>query len=241
MSFKEFVPSAQAGSTSSSHDSSMSPTLGKYLERNVEPIPYWSPATRREENSEEYSNITAIVESSSSNQLAISATEFVPSGVSAGAGMLRMQSVNGLNLQAAAWVPPAANANATGALTNQQQQQQQQQGDGGEAYIESQGLDNEGEIEAMVEVSETRLYSTIYSMAYVENITAFLTLNYWSSNARHIIVDSKKRSMIFEEERNVIQCQTLLHRLRGMGVRSSCPRAQRTRTKGAWATHITWR
>lgn len=183
MSFKEFVPSAQAGSTSSSHDSSMSPTLGKYLERNVEPIPYWSPATRRgEENSEEYSNITAIVESSSSNQLAISATEFVPSGVSAGAGMLRMQSVNGLNLQAAAWVPPAANANANAALPDQQQQQQ---GDGGEAYIESQGLDNEGEIEAMVEVSEAYLYSTIYSIAfvfhsiaYVENITAFLTLIY---------------------------------------------------------------
>jgi hypothetical protein len=193
MSFKEFVPSAQAGSTSSSHDSSMSPTLGKYLERNVEPIPYWSPATRRgEENSEEYSNITAIVESSSANQLAVSATEFVPSGVSAGAGMLRMQSVNGLNLQAAAWVPPAANSNsnANAALTDQQQQQQQ--GDGGEAYIESQGLDNEGEIEAMVEVSEAHLYSTIYSIAYVENVTAFLTLNYWSSSARHITVDSKK-------------------------------------------------
>jgi hypothetical protein len=199
MSFKEFVPSAQAGSTSSSHDSSMSPTLGKYLERNVEPIPYWSPATRRgEENSEEYSNITAIVESSSANQLAISATEFVPSGVSAGAGMLRMQSVNGLNLQAAAWVPPAANANVNAALPDQQQQQQQQ-GDGGEAYIESQGLDNEGEIEAMVEVSEAHMYSPTCSTAYVENVTAFLILNYWSSSARHIIVDSVKRCIIFRD------------------------------------------
>ena len=175
MSFKEFVPSAQAGSTSSSHDSSMSPTLGKYLERNVEPIPYWSPATRREEeNNEEYSNITAIVESSTANQLAISATEFIPSGVSAGAGMLRMQSVNGLNLQAAAWVPPAANSNTNSSLTDQQQQQQQQ-GDGGEAYVESQGLDNEGEIEAMVEVSEASLYSIMHDKSHVENITVTLT------------------------------------------------------------------
>ena len=94
MSYKEFVPSAQPGSTLSTNDSSISPTLGKYQERNVDHLPYWSPASRRgDENSDEYSNMTAIVESSNANQLAISATEFIPSGVSAGAGMLRMQSV----------------------------------------------------------------------------------------------------------------------------------------------------
>jgi hypothetical protein len=100
MSYKEFLPTAQQGMTFSSADNSMSPTLGKYLERNAETLPYWSPATRREENVEEYSSITGIVESSSASQLAPSANEFIPSNH--GAGMFRMQSINGLNLQAAA-------------------------------------------------------------------------------------------------------------------------------------------
>ena len=171
MSYKEFVPSAQPGSTLSTNDSIISPALGKYQERNVDQLPYWSPASRRgDENSDEYSNMTAIVESSNANQLAISATEFIPSGVSAGAGMLRMQSVNGLNLQAAAWVPPAVTA------TLPDQQQQQQQGDSPDAYIESQGLDNEGEIEAMVEVSES-FVPLIVRSAFHENFMAIAVSN----------------------------------------------------------------
>lgn len=173
MSYKEFVPSAQPGSTLSTNDSSISPTLGKYQERNVDHLPYWSPASRRgDENSEEYSNMTAIVESSNANQLAISATEFIPSGVSAGAGMLRMQSVNGLNLQAAAWVPPAVTATLP---DQQQQQQQQQQGDSPEAYVESQGLDNEGEIEAMVEVRESSVSFIARCAFHDENFIAIAT------------------------------------------------------------------
>ena len=138
----------------------------------MDQLPYWSPASRRgDENSDEYSNMTAIVESSNANQLAISATEFIPSGVSAGAGMLRMQSVNGLNLQAAAWVPPAVTATLP-----DQQQQQQQQGDSPDAYIESQGLDNEGEIEAMVEVSES-FVPLIVRSAFHENFMAIAVSN----------------------------------------------------------------
>ena len=136
----------------------------------MDQLPYWSPASRRgDENSDEYSNMTAIVESSNANQLAISATEFIPSGVSAGAGMLRMQSVNGLNLQAAAWVPPAVTATLP-------DQQQQQQGDSPDAYIESQGLDNEGEIEAMVEVSES-FVPLIVRSAFHENFMAIAVSN----------------------------------------------------------------
>lgn len=116
--------------------------------------------------------MTAIVESSNANQLAISATEFIPSGVSAGAGMLRMQSVNGLNLQAAAWVPPAVTATLP---DQQQQQQQQQQGDSPEAYVESQGLDNEGEIEAMVEVRESSVSFIARCAFHDENFIAIAT------------------------------------------------------------------
>lgn len=141
MSYKEFLPTAQQGISFSSADNSMSPTLGKYLERNAEAIPYWSPATRREENVEEYSSITGIVESSSASQLAPSANEFIPSNH--GAGMFRMQSINGLNLQAAAWVPPTVNSAVS----------DQQLSEGLEAYGDSQGVDIEGDIEPMVEVS----------------------------------------------------------------------------------------
>lgn len=106
MSFKEFSPAIKQGKNS------LSPTLGKYLER--ESIPYWSPQTRGEINTnrEEYNSIDGIVASNSGSQLAPSATEFIP-GVSSGlnegthngSGSFRMQSVNGLNLSAAAWAP----------------------------------------------------------------------------------------------------------------------------------------
>ena len=131
MSYKEFVPTAQQGS-GYSHENVMSPTLGKYLERGAaDTMPYWSPASRRvEEKGEEYSSIEGIVESTS--QLAPSATEFVPGG-----GLLRMQSVNGLNLQAASWVPPSISS----------QSNEHQEG----LDYDRQG--EEVEIEPMVEVS----------------------------------------------------------------------------------------
>ena len=112
MSYKEFVPTAQQGSGGgyTSHDNTISPSIGKFLDRRGPELPYWSPATRRaEDNGDEYNTIDGITDSSNSNsnsQLAPSATEFVPGG-----GMFRMQSINGLNLQAAAWVPPSVNTN----------------------------------------------------------------------------------------------------------------------------------
>ena len=140
MSYKEFVPTAQAGSGYASHENIMSPTLGKYLDRSTtESLPYWSPATRRgeETGNAEYNTIEGIVEASNASQLAPSATEFVPGG-----GIFRMQSVNGLNLQAVAWVPPFVNTQPT----------EQQQIEGQEQY-DGQVLDTDGDIEAMVEVS----------------------------------------------------------------------------------------
>lgn len=140
MSYKEFVPTAQQGSSYSSHDNVMSPTLGKYLERSAtESLPYWSPATRRGDDTSnaEYNSIEGIVDASNTSQLAPSATEFVPGG-----GMFRMQSINGLNLQAAAWVPPLVSS----------QSSDQQQIEGRDQY-DGQGLDTEGDIEPMVEVS----------------------------------------------------------------------------------------
>lgn len=149
MSYKEFVPTAQAGSGYASHDNAMSPTLGKYLERSTtESMPYWSPATRRAEETDnaEYNSIEGIVEASIASQLAPSATEFIPGG-----GIFRMQSLNGLNLQAAAWVPPFVNT----------QQIEQQQIESQEQY-DGQGLDTDGDIEAMVEVSYAFLCELLY-------------------------------------------------------------------------------
>lgn len=125
---------------------SISPSIGKYLDRNLESSPYWSPATKREEDSADYSAITDIAETLNQSHLAPSATEFIPSNNGAGSqglGMFRMQSVNGLNLQAAAWVPPTVNSSAV----------DNQQGEGVEAYGEVVGADAEADIEPMVEVS----------------------------------------------------------------------------------------
>ena len=132
--------------TSDLLNGSTSPAIGKYLERNLESSPYWSPATKREEDSADYSAITDIAETLNLSQLAPSATEFIPSNNGAGSqglGMFRMQSVNGLNLQAAAWVPPTVN---TSSVDNQL-------GESVEAYGEVAGADTEADIEPMVEVS----------------------------------------------------------------------------------------
>ena len=85
----------------------MSPTLGKYMNRDT--IPYWSPNTNgvsrmMSQQQATQESIEGMVKSTSLSYLATSAAEFVPSGNSGSSQRVNLQS--GMNSGAAEWTPP---------------------------------------------------------------------------------------------------------------------------------------
>ena len=86
----------------------MSPTLGKYMNR--ETIPYWSPNTNgvsRMSQQATQETIEGMVKSTSLSYLATSAAEFVPASNSGGSQRVSMNSLqSGMNSAAAEWTPP---------------------------------------------------------------------------------------------------------------------------------------
>ena len=88
----------------------MSPTLGKYMNR--ETIPYWSPNTNgisrmMSQQQATQETIEGMVKSTSLSYLATSAAEFVPAGNSGGSQRAAMSNLqSGMNSAAAEWTPP---------------------------------------------------------------------------------------------------------------------------------------